>query len=146
MIQLERPSAPKAFLKQAATEFRAAERFYLLPLNKRSQRRFNFEAYTHGSVLNVLSGMTLSKCSFCESPFQENSIRSIDHYRPKWGTIGEKEKVIPDLYWWLGSSWDNLFVVCLDCSRHRGTRFPLSDETKRAATPGGRAGCRGSRR
>ena len=48
MIQLERPSAPKAFLKQAATEFRTAERFYLLPLNKRSQRRFNFEAYTHG--------------------------------------------------------------------------------------------------
>jgi hypothetical protein len=31
--------------------------------------------------------------------------------------------------------WSNLLLTCSDCNVHKGPRFPLADETKRATGP-----------
>jgi len=30
-----------------------------------------------------------------------------------------------DHYWWLAYEWDNLYLTCPDCERHKGPRFPV---------------------
>jgi hypothetical protein len=31
----------------------------------------------------------------------------------------------PDHYWWLAFAWDNLYLTCPPCNKHRGPRFPV---------------------
>jgi len=46
------------------------------------------------------------------------------------GTLKENPK--HSGYWWLAYNWDNLLLSCKKCNQHKGTKFPLKDESKRA--------------
>jgi hypothetical protein len=49
----------------------------------------------------------------------------LDHLRPKWATRGLGSEYAPDHYWWLAFAWDNLYLTCPTCNKHRGPRFPV---------------------
>jgi 5-methylcytosine-specific restriction endonuclease McrA len=60
------------------------------------------------------------KCAYCEKRLEQASYYETEHYRPK------------DYYWWLAWTWENLLFACFECNRmHKGTQFPLEDETAR---------------
>ncbi len=134
-------------------ETQDAQDFYEMPLEKRRKRRYNFAAYRHRSVREALGELFHGKCAFCESQISPYGPVDVEHYRPMSGVVGETGQSYPDLYWWLANEWTNLYPACVECSRPRyqesaisksaepvtsgkGSRFPLVDESQRAALPG----------
>ena len=70
------------------------------------------------------------KCCFCERKRDSNGEIDVEHFRPKSAV---KESGSHPGYWWLAYEWNNLFLACKTCNQqHKGTKFPLKDETKRA--------------
>jgi uncharacterized protein (TIGR02646 family) len=128
LIYVDRESVPTPQVvapAQVALMLARARAFYRQLPEERGQRRFRLvrpELLVHG-----LKGLLLLfhfKCSFCESKVESHS-RAIDHLRPKAGSIGLDGERSPDHYWWLALDWRNLYLLCANCSRSRGNRFPV---------------------
>src|SRR5262245_43365068 len=137
MIKLSRPEPPPSFVKAASLEKQKAWAFYKLPVAQRAQRRFEFTAVQASKAAREsLLAMTSFKCAFCEQPLDVSRPGDIECYRPRWGTTDQAGTLHVDLYWWLAGDWNNLFPSCMECRRHRGSRFPLAKEAHRAQSPG----------
>lgn len=110
---------------------------------------FDFSIYSDPEVKRALRELFDGKCAYCESYYFTTQPEDVEHYRPK-GRIDNGAAKIKPGYWWLASEWDNLLPSCIDCNRERthdfpdgtqsvqgkGDRFPIADETKRAALEG----------
>ena len=61
------------------------------------------------------------KCAFCETVISESDYLDVLRFRPK------------RTYPWLAFTWENLYISCPACHRHKNSRFPIKGET--ANTP-----------
>jgi hypothetical protein len=137
MIKFSRPDPPASFVKASQLERKEAHAFYSIPVAQRAQRRFQFKAVQGSKAAKEsLLAMTSLKCAFCEQPLGVSLPGDIECYRPRWGTTDQAGTLHADLYWWLAADWHNLFPSCMECRRHRGSRFPLENEAHRAKSPG----------
>lgn len=120
-------------------------------LKEGARKSFDFKAYGHEEVREVLMKMFNGKCAYCESLLSTHPME-VEHWRPKSAIFNEDtKKLMKPGYYWLGAAWDNLLASCIDCNRARNhrsratgeetklgkaNRFPLEDESKRARNPG----------
>ena len=91
--------------------------------------------YKTKPVKKLLVKMHRSKCCYCESRLADPGYLHVEHFRPSGGVRQEFDQTDDELpgYYWLTYKWDNLLLACLGCnSRHKGTRFPLADPSRRA--------------
>ena len=108
--------------------FKHACAFFVdIPAKERRQTRyFNPHWQKAYSVpIPALGRLFLGKCAFCESKVDLSANGILDHLRPKWATRGLGREYSPDHYWWLAYVWDNLYLACPVCNKHRGQRFPV---------------------
>ena len=84
--------------------------------------------WSNDKVKTFLYQSQYGKCCYCERK-RDQTETDVEHFRPK-ATVKENKK--HSGYWWLAYSWDNLLISCKKCNNHKGTNFPLKDESKRA--------------
>ncbi len=144
MIYIDRNEvpAPSILESMGRKETERAHKFYARHLSGRRQLRFTgFRAYRHSSVKKALSKLFHGKCAFCES--RSGHVRmDIEQFRPTNGVTTELGEHLPDHYYWLVNEWTNLYPVCIDCNSEKeisrkGSRFPLENESNRAAVRAG---------
>ena len=93
---------------------------------RRQQRYFNPHwAKAYRVPIPALVRLFWGKCAFCESKVDPELSGVVDHLRPKWATRGLGKDYAPDHYWWLAFAWENIYLACPDCNKHRGPRFPV---------------------
>ena len=138
MIHLDRGPEPPGFRSMAEREAVAARKFYKTPLPRRLHERFSFRVWRSLETRQALRALFRGKCAFCGDQIPEAS-PGVSPFRPPWG-VRQGRKAWPDLYWWLSSAWSNLYACCADCHASKGPAFPLRDERRRAADPGGERG------
>ena len=166
MIFVDRAAVPppQILSTQGRMEFERAHEFYAVEEKDRRQRRFDFTTYRHSEVRAALTHLFHAKCAYCESKVLHVAALDIEHFRPKGGVVRPDGTLLPDHYWWLTVTWENLYLACESCNRmHRssaittitkavassstagsdftivgkGDRFPLEDETTRASLEAG---------
>lgn len=128
---LRTPQAPGSLVsKAAATERARATRFFKRSPSERRQELHEFggEIYADDDVHAALRDLFHDKCAYCESPPGELQAPIVDHFRPPAGALDLDGSYHPDHYWWLAYEWENLYLVCPDCSQMKGTRFPVAAE------------------
>ena len=117
MIRVARGSEPAELLAERARrlpELRAIAATRP-PVSK------DFEGY--GVAKPFLAEASGSKCWYCEKRVEVKN-EPVEHYRPK--TQANRGDRFPKHgYWWLALTWENLFFVCDDCNKAKGTYFPL---------------------
>jgi uncharacterized protein (TIGR02646 family) len=137
------PKCPKSLAEAGAKELECAEKHFSAQPRK---GKFKFSAYDTKDVRSELRSSFHEVCAYCE---EKLSAIEIEHYRPK-GAIRTENGRLPDGYWWLAASWDNLLPACFYCntvrwketvegqwlSSGKGEWFPLEDETARATAKG----------
>ena len=105
-----------------------AEKFFVYtPLRERRQSTY-FNPYwqkAYAVPVAALFELFHGKCAFCESRVDPDMRGILDHFRPKWATRGLGSEYAPNHYWWLAFAWDNLYLSCPSCNKHRGPRFPV---------------------
>jgi uncharacterized protein (TIGR02646 family) len=128
--------------RRAATSRARATRFFGRTQASRAQESFAFdsEVYAAPAVLTQLRTMFNDKCAYCESPPGQSQVASVDHFRPRAGALDVDGAYHADHYWWLAYEWTNLLLVCPDCSRRKGARFPVTGPRARQRESGGRLG------
>src|SRR5262245_1336693 len=132
MIHLKSKGAPAGMRSSAVRQASdAARKFFEIPPQKRAQQRFSFNdtPLDAPAVKEPLIQLTSGKCAYCESPFSPRRL-IVDRFRPAMAALALNGAVSHDHYWWLAYEWENLLPACADCSRSKGTRFPV--EAKRA--------------
>ncbi len=69
-----------------------------------------------------------NKCAYCEQHLPI-AVMHIDNFRPVGGIVDVKSgDAYPLHYLWLKNSWDNLYLCCPECNRHKRNKFPLSNQ------------------
>ena len=69
-----------------------------------------------------------NKCAYCEQHLP-NAVMHIDNFRPVSGFVDVKSgEAYPLHYLWLKNSWDNLYLCCPECNRHKRNKFPISNK------------------
>ena len=93
---------------------------------------FKKEVYAAEDVKKQLKEDQHKKCAYCER-FLNGDYGSVEHFRPKGGYVGGKNKVLHKPgYYWLTYCWENLLFSCSECNTsYKRNLFPLVDETKR---------------
>jgi uncharacterized protein (TIGR02646 family) len=139
VIHLEPHPAPKALQSRAARAARkSAAAFFSRLLGARGYETPPFDEgiWSGPEVRQSLWELTAGKCAYCESPLGETGAWSVDHFRPTGQAVNLDGAVSPDRYWWLAYEWDNLLPACPQCSRNKGTRFPVERQRVKATTTG----------
>jgi uncharacterized protein (TIGR02646 family) len=72
-----------------------------------------------------LNDLFYRKCAYCESSIETVGVGTVEHFRPKLNAAGLRKQVRPDHYWWLAYDWENLYLSCLVCNRHKRNVFPV---------------------
>ena len=129
------PAPPALRSKEAVAARRRASRFFERPVRHRRQELHEFDEriYAAQDVELALVELFNGKCAYCESPPGRLQAPRVDHFRPTAGAVNWDGSFAPDHYWWLAYQWENLYLVCPDCSAMKGARFPVS---KARAKPG----------
>jgi len=135
MIPIDRLSAPKAFLVAAKVGEDAAAAFFATAIKRRQQMSFEFNdaAMLTRTVLARLGKQFNGKCAYCESTGADQ----VDRFRPRAGVAESSGSYLGDHYWRQAFSWENLYLTCPSCNRHKGNRFPV--QGKRAGAGADRA-------
>ena len=123
MIRIERLPPPEEFTAYAQQQEDEAAKFYSIPVAKRKQQRFSFDdaSVLRKAAFQRLTAQFNGKCAYCESPFAEH----IDRFRPRAGVSESSGVYLGDHYWRQAFAWENLYLVCAACNRHKGNRFPV---------------------
>jgi predicted ATPase len=132
MIAIKRPQEPiglnSSRKAQALDEIRKIG-------NTNEYQRFRFFEDIVMPMAGYLKEIFRNRCAFCESTLAYMSKGEINHFRPYSGCrtgSGDDAKFLNLHYSWLAYEWNNLYLVCNDCNKHRRDYFPLSDESTRA--------------
>lgn len=97
--------------------------------------KFNFSAYKISDVRKYLKKENHNKCCYCGSILSDSqSFSHIEHYRPKRGNNSLQLNTKGLGYYWLAAEWSNLCLSCSVCNNAKGTKFPLSPNSKRFIT------------
>ena len=138
MIRVERPAqAPEILRGDGQNESnRNRERYDEDAEHYRAgTTKFDFDRdiFAHPSVKDALLAAQHCKCCYCESKFRGTSYGAVEHFRPK-GAVRTRHGLPAQYpgYYWLAYEWENLLVSCEVCNTHKGTLFPLVDESTRA--------------
>lgn len=104
---------------------RDLKRHFDLEREIRHRRRtpFDRERLIRSDVVDALQKVFEGRCAYCES-LVSSAAENVDHFRPVAGTE-DKEGYSPDHYGWFAYEWRNLLIVCPDCRRRKGSRFPV---------------------
>jgi predicted ATPase len=139
MIKVDRTRVARPqYLDTAAIAeaFEVAAAYYRLPREDRTQRSFWFpKAYTAPELVEAVGKLFDRKCAFCESSLENATVPTVAHYRPAEGSVDNLGNLDPEYYWWLASTWENLYAVCFDCIRAKGLRFPVDGGRARLEAP-----------
>jgi uncharacterized protein (TIGR02646 family) len=141
-VDRSKSEVPKALLSSRAKKARAAaESFFAIPRKRRLQQRFDFDSTIWMEARSDLANLFGWKCAFCETPIEEVININVEHFRPKlsvsaqhWSSRKSIElfgRPLPDGYWWLAYTWDNLYLICSVCNRNRGNSFPIDGSPAR---------------
>jgi hypothetical protein len=79
-----------------------------------SDIEFKFTAYNTSIVKSAICLLTNERCGYCGVKLEPVDL-SIEHYRPKAMVLTEQGRIKPG-YYWLGSSWGNLYPTCSLCN------------------------------
>jgi uncharacterized protein (TIGR02646 family) len=90
----------------------------------KSQRRWPFELAAVYELEEVLSRAFTHLCAYCESPVAQNPL--IEWHRPREEAMQLDGTISRDHYWWLAYDWKNLYLVCIECQKYKGPRFPVA--------------------
>lgn len=128
MIHVDRSQVetPGILLSERAEEARLrAQEFYR---REKIQERFEFDTAIlhHKEVMDALQRLFHQKCAYCESPIGSLQPVDIEHFRPRLRAINLDGVIDPYHYFWLAYEWTNLFPVCSECNRNKGSRFPIT--------------------
>src|SRR5262245_14151279 len=107
---------------------RALMDHYGLPIALRQRRRppLNEKLWLSNDVRQALIRLFRGKCAFCEQQAEVNSSESVHHFRPLANAQGStKQSQSPDHYGWFAYEWRNLLLTCHECSRSKGSLFPV---------------------
>lgn len=133
MRRLERPAGAPAKLAQLRP-FADAE--VLRRLGSGEKLAFRQYVYAADEVRNELDTFHHGKCAYCEADLRPVTNGEVEHFRPKGGYVDELTgKLNTPGYTYLAYEWTNLLLSCSRCNgaANKGNRFPLADETTRAA-------------
>lgn len=141
MIRVDRKRIPPPKLLESAkvkAAMRRLEDFFALERSARAQRdpRFDASIYSRRDVQQTLSELFWGKCAYCETPLPGMKFMAVDQFRPRIRAVNLDGTLALDGYWWLVYDWDNLYAVCANCNRLKGTRFPIKGTAR--ALPGTR--------
>jgi len=127
VIRIERPPDGPPILRSraAAREHRAAAAYYRPKRRRRDARPPELTIARHSEVREALVELFQAKCAYCETPMTEAAPYDVEHHRPKARAMGLDGQVSEEHYYWLADEWTNLLLICADCSRSKGTRFPV---------------------
>lgn len=135
MIHVKRGTAPAALRGNDIVKLMAKLReHYQRPRGKRPPvSPPPFPQAALGATREALQALFRGKCAFCETPLSDTRGASIDRFRPRDGVATTSGKFIADCYWAQSFVWENLYLSCPYCNRSKANRFPLEDESQRAA-------------
>jgi len=127
MIRLKRGPVPDILKSERASKLRKdAAEFFAEPIEKRAQKRFEFQKYAvqlNGEIRKVLAERFPSKCAYCETPVEKPQI---ELFRPLQNASNLDGSVDNDGYWWLAHEWSNYLLACSPCNTLKGSRFPVN--------------------
>ena len=86
--------------------------------------RLEFDSRVFLSVRPAAEELFGGKCAYCESSIF-TSLPEIDHFRPIRAAVDLDGETVRPGYWWLAYSWQNIYLVCQQCNRNKGSRFPV---------------------
>ena len=138
MIHIDRSQVetPGILLSERAEQaLHKAQEFYQ---RGRIQERFEFDAAVlhHKEVMDALQRLFHQKCAYCETPIGSIQPVDVEHFRPKLRAVNLDGTIDPYHYFWLAYEWGNLFPVCSECNRSKGSRFPITgSRAQRTAVP-----------
>jgi uncharacterized protein (TIGR02646 family) len=132
MRKVDRPAKPPAVFQDAALKKikKDTDAFYK-DFNKPGfgQRRPPSASLPAGvaRLLKIeLDKVFCGRCAYCESPVDISSTKhGYDHFRPRGGARGLKNEFSRLHYWCLTLEWQNLYLCCSDCNKHKGSWFPV---------------------
>jgi uncharacterized protein (TIGR02646 family) len=132
MIHIERGPAPEYMLSDSVRT--AREKLRQSFQSTERQERFRFNTSILAPIRKDLVDRFQSKCAYCETSLELNSIGEIENFRPKGGARGlNRQDYAPLHYWWLAYEWDNLLLACQICNqKYKRDYFPLENESNRA--------------
>lgn len=127
MIRLQRPAEPRWWSEHRRTN---EPRWRLQFESKRFDRRPD-TGLIWGDRQREIGGILLAaqrgKCVFCESALTFSKLYAVAHFRPHSNAIIQEETT-PRHYYWLAFEWSNLLVLCVECHRLRGNRWPINGD------------------
>jgi len=123
MIRIDRLPPPKEFIARAKASEEEAAKFHSIAVGKRKQQRFGFDdsSLLTLAAINLLQKQFKGKCAYCESA----PVEHIDRFRPRAGVAEPSGSYLGDHYWRQAFAWENLYLACPTCNRHKANRFPV---------------------
>jgi len=133
MIYVDRDAVPMPKLFESE-RLKMEEELQIVPrlgaTSKFKQARFNRNIKLLHRVRPELKKLFHNKCCYCESIILTNF--DIEHFRPI-SSIGRKDNLLEQGYYWLSYKWLNVYVACAQCNRYKANYFPV--EEKRLKPP-----------
>ena len=128
MIHIDRSQVeiPKILLSSQAEEARHMAQTVYEKAKIQEKIEFDFGIIHHKEVMNALQSLFRQKCAYCESPIGGTQPVDVEHFRPRIQAVNQDGKIDPYHYFWLAYEWTNLFSVCSECNRSKGSRFPVN--------------------
>ena len=125
MIKVNRDdvSLPAAATRALTAAHKEAKAFYVSKKD-RSQKRFPFRSEPWLLAREPLLALFDDTCAYCETPSSQVDLK-IEHFRPITEAANPDGTSDPDCYWWLAYKWENLYLVCSECSQNKNKLFPV---------------------
>ena len=133
MIRIDRSTVtpPERWRRLARLEIELATEFFSQPASV--EQPFPYRVYKDSEIRQNLNRLFRGKCAYCESHYIAEAPSISEHFRPKAMFVELDGKTYKPGYWWLAAEWENIYAVCIDCTRNKGNRFPIAG--KRADSP-----------
>ncbi|WP_256214639.1 AAA family ATPase [Pseudomonas sp. H1h] len=133
----EIPSALQ--VENLASEMSELKKHYDLPEYSRLTRRpkLNAEIWRSKNIRSALFRVFKGKCAYCESSIVMEGV-DVHHHRPLMnakGDAGNMLKASADHYAWYAYEWNNLILLCMQCSRFKANLFPTVKDRIPPFTP-----------
>lgn len=125
--------APPAVLAENAPQRQAAQRpgldHFALPveLRRREELHFSDDLLHEPSVLSALRDVFSNLCAVCGVGDGTPDL-IVHRWRPAQGALDASGAVSKEHYFWLAYDWENLYLLCRDCSEAQGSKFPVANE------------------
>ncbi|GEQ86444.1 hypothetical protein ULMS_19520 [Patiriisocius marinistellae] len=106
-------------------EIKVMTEFYTKKNIKQSRYRINSRLIESQLLIEKLVKLFHGKCAYCECEIFEKFFKTA-HHRPTENAMNLDGKVSKESYWWLTYEWNNLYLLCEQCSSMKKTRFPVA--------------------